>query len=98
VAIATLAAVGLLRLFGSGLHASARPDPAHDVMAQARLRDLRLAVELFGRERGEFPRRLDDLVDDRWLEPAELRLPGYTLDYAVVDGGQDFRLVLAAAR
>ncbi len=97
-AVAVLALLGLVRAFAAHPGGGPAPDTARDVHAQARLRDLRLAVELYARERGGLPRRLDDLVDDRWIEPAELRIPGLVIEYDVGAGGHDFELTLAAAR
>src|SRR5262245_1743965 len=98
VAVAVLAVVALVHLVAARVTLSSRIDHEHDVYALARLRDLRQAVELFARDRGSYPRNLEDLVDDRWIEPAELKVPGYTVQYAVSEGGADFQLTLAVAR
>jgi hypothetical protein len=97
-AAAVLALAALVRTAAPHAGAGPAPEPGRDVYAQARVRDLHLVVELYARERGEFPRRLDDLVDDRWVEPAELRIPGHTIEYRVAEGGQDFQLTLASGR
>ena len=79
----------------AGLTHDGVPD---DVYAATRARDLRLAVELFARERGEYPRRLEDLTDDRWIEPAELLVRGYVVEYKVRDRGAKFELTLTPDR
>jgi len=98
VALAVLLAVAAVRLPSAWISADARPAPANDVYAAAHLRDLRLTLELFARERGEYPRRLEDLVEDRWLEPAALRVPGYDLTYRLGGGGADYELALTPER
>ena len=70
-------------------------DAASDVYAASDARDLRFAVELYARERGSLPRRLEDLVEDRWLSEAQLHVPGYVVQYRLVDGGQDYVLELS---
>jgi hypothetical protein len=98
VALAVIGIVALVRAFASQVSVGPRPDPERDVYAHARVRDLRLAVDLFARERGAFPRRLEELVDDRWIEPGELRIPGYEFEYRIADGGREFVLTVVPAR
>jgi hypothetical protein len=98
VAVAVLAVVALVHLAAAKVQLSFRTDPERDVYALARLRDLRQAVELFARDRGAYPRSLADLVDDRWIEPAELQVPGYAVQYALSEGGADFELTLTVKR
>jgi hypothetical protein len=73
-------------------------DPASDVYATSDARDLRFAVELYARERGALPRRLEELVDDRWLSESQLHVPGYIVQYRLVNGGQDFAVDLSPDR
>ncbi len=98
VAIAVVAAVALASLFSASLQGLSRPDFENDVYAAARARDLKLAVDLFARERGEFPHRLADLADDRWIEPAELMVPGFAVTYRVSEGGASYELTLTPDR
>ncbi|HEY6196008.1 MAG TPA: DUF4388 domain-containing protein [Candidatus Eisenbacteria bacterium] len=98
VAAGVLAIVALVRLAAAHVPAGRPLDPESDVYAIAQTRDLREAVELFARERGEYPHRLEDMVEDRWLQPAQLKVPGYTVHYRVVDGGRDFELGLSPDR
>jgi len=93
-----LAAVLLVRLTASGLHGTRLPDPATDVYAASQVRDLRFAVELYARERGQFPSRLEDLVEDRWISDTQLRVPGYVVHYRRLESGQDFELGLTPDR
>ncbi len=69
-------------------------DPKGDVYTAARLRDLRQAVELYQRERGELPGSLAELADDRWIAKSELEVPGYVLEYARGESGNDYVLAL----
>jgi hypothetical protein len=98
VAGLVLAAVLAVRLTASRVHVRPHLDPASDVYAACDVRDLRFAVELFERERGQLPRRLEDLVEDRWIHESQLRVPGYVVHYRVVDGGQDYELGLTPDR
>jgi hypothetical protein len=95
---AVVALLVLTRLFAPTFHGAHVPDPASDVYAAALLRDLHQAVDLFARERGELPRNLDELVDDHWVEPNRLRVPGYTLDYRRGEGAAGYTLELKPRR
>src|SRR5437764_3793083 len=57
VAAGVLAIVALVRFAAAQVPAPRPPDLASDVYANAQARDLREAVELFARERGEYPHR-----------------------------------------
>jgi hypothetical protein len=98
VCAAVLASVALVRFSAGHVPGGRPPDPTRDVYATARLRDLREALELYARDRGEFPRRLEDMVEDRWLDAGQLHLPGYAVNYRVVDGGRDYDLRLVPDR
>ena len=98
VAGVTLLALVCVRFVASRVRVVHTFDPATDVYAASDARDLRFAVELYARERGTLPRRLEDLVEDRWLSPAQLRVPGYVVQYRLVEGGQDFELELSPDR
>src|SRR5262245_11116952 len=91
VAAAVLAAVVVVRFAAASIHVAHAPDPATDVYAACDARDLRYAVELYARERGKLPRRLEDLVEDRWLSDAQLHVPGYVVQYRLVEGGQGYQ-------
>jgi hypothetical protein len=62
------------------------------VFAAAQVRDLHYALDLYHRERGAYPARLEDLVEDRWVSREQLALPGYILSYRADAGGQAYRL------
>lgn len=89
-----LASVALVRFAAVHVPSVRPPNAARDVYAAAQARDLREAVELFARERGGYPRRLEDLVEDRWLDAGQLRVPGYALHYRMLDSGRDYDLGL----
>ncbi len=98
VAAGVLAVVALVRFAAAHVPAGRPLDADSDVYAIAQTRDLREAVELFARERGEYPHRLEDMVEDRWLQPGQLKVAGYAVHYRVVDGGRDFELGLSPDR
>jgi hypothetical protein len=98
VAAAIIATVAVVRFAAAHVPPPRAPELAQDVYANAQLRDLRQAVELFGRERGEFPKKLEDMVEDRWLDAGQLHVPGYAVIYRLVDGGRDYVLQLTPDR
>jgi len=85
-----------------GMRAATRllePYTAHrattdDVFAAAQLRDLRVALDLYRRERSAYPPRLEDLVKDAWIAPGQVRMRGYVLYYRPLRGGDDYQLEL----
>ncbi|HEV2105767.1 MAG TPA: DUF4388 domain-containing protein [Candidatus Eisenbacteria bacterium] len=87
-----------LRFASAGLPVVDRPAPQDDVYAATRIRDLRFALDLYRREQGVYPRRLTDLVEDRWLSRDQLQVPGYDLRYHAGDAGQDYRIDLVPDR
>jgi hypothetical protein len=90
--------VMLLRVGGRALGAGTPPVPTDDVFVASQVRDLRFALELYHRERGAYPERLQDLVEDRWVDAHQTRLPGYRLAYHPERGGQDYRLDVTVER
>ena len=98
VGAAVLAAVAVVRFAAAHMPAVRPPHLDQDVYVSAQVRDLRAAVELFGRERGEFPRKLEDMVEDRWLDARQLRVPGYAVHYRLLEGGRDYDLGLTPDR
>jgi hypothetical protein len=94
VGTAVLLAVGLVRFLAAHVPPLHAPDTASDVYAAAQMRDVRQALDLFARERGSYPRRLEDMVDDRWLDASQLHVPGYAVQYRVLDGGRVYELGL----
>ena len=76
--------VGMLALMWIGAQAirpPARVLTSDNVFVSAQLRDVRLALQLYHREHGQYPAGLDDLVDDRWLERPQLSVAGRPLHY-----------------
>ena len=91
---AVVLALVLLRLVARELHPTSALASGPDPFSAASVRDLRTALDLYRREHGSFPARLDDLVDDRWLTESQLRPSGYALDYHRERGGADYHLEL----
>lgn len=98
VAGSAIALVLALRFASSiaGLHSPRVPQ--HDVFAAAQVRDLRYALDLYRRENGAYPHRLEDLVDDRWISGDQLHMPGYLVSYRSEGRGQSYRLDLSPDR
>lgn len=79
-----------------------RPDPAppsgSDVFAAAQLRNLRGALELYRREHGVYPARIEEMVETRWITPDQARVPGYVLRYHPPVGAARYELELQPDR
>lgn len=94
VALVLIAAVAALRMSSR----FAAPEAAHpgavDVFAAAQVREVRLALDLYRREHGVYPARLDELQEARWIEPEDLRIPRHVLRYHTRRDGQDYGLEL----
>jgi hypothetical protein len=63
-----------------------RPAPTAgtaDVFRTAAMRDVRMALELYRRERGQYPATLDELVQDRWVTKDQTRAGKQPLRYRV---------------
>lgn len=65
-----------------------------DVFVAAQMRDLRKVLELYQRENGRYPERLEQLVDDHWLSEGGIEVPGHRLQYRPQGAGSDYRLRL----
>lgn len=74
----------------------ADPRPA-EVFVATQLRDLRKVLELYRRETGAYPERLQLLVEDHWIGARELQVPGHRLRYRREGAGADYRLRLEPA-
>jgi len=94
VAAALLLLLVAARLASGPLLRSPALPAAQDVYAMAQLRDLRYALDLYQRETGHYPARLDDLVEDHWVGRDQTRLSGQSLVYRRSDGGQAYTLEL----
>jgi hypothetical protein len=97
-----LAALGLFLVLVIGLQFAARwigppslrAKVQSDVFMATQVRDVRLALDLFKRERGGYPDRLQQLVDDDWLSARQLHPPGYAYRYRRLAAGDDNHLDL----
>lgn len=98
LALALVVVAGLM-VCGHVLRRPSQPTPGvPDVFVATQLRDLRKVLDLYQREYGGYPERLDQLVEDRWLSAHALEIPGHRLDYRREDAGADYRLRLERAR
>jgi hypothetical protein len=68
--------------------------PGADVFVATQLRDLRKVLELYQRENGQYPERLEQLVEDRWLSSREIAVPGHRLIYRRASAGANYHLQL----
>ena len=98
VAACLAAAVLALRFGAHFLEPSAARSATSDVFAANTLRDLRFALDLYRRDRGLYPERLAQLVDDRWIGADQARLPGYVIYYRPLRVGADYQLELVPDR
>jgi len=65
-----------------------------DVFVAAQMRDLRKVLDLYQRENGRYPDRLEQLVDDHWLSANGIEVPGHRLEYRPQAAGANYRLRL----
>jgi len=94
VLIAVVAFLFVARHAGRPLVASPPPSASSDVFAAARLRNLRAALELYRRENGGYPDRIEEMVEGHWITPDQAQVSGYVLDYLPPRRGADYRLEL----
>lgn len=98
VAVSIASAVFALRYSAHFLAPTAARSAPADVFAATTLRDLRFALELYRRDRGLYPERLAQLVDDRWIGADQARLAGYIIHYRPLRAGADYQLELIQDR
>ncbi len=98
VAGALIALFAALRLVSMVAPLRAHATARHDVFADAQVRDLRYALDLYHREQGGYPRTLQALVEDRWIAADQAAITGYTVDYRPAPDGTRYALELRAAR
>lgn len=91
--LVALAVLGL-RLGGRMLESPREAAASGDVFAAAQMRNLHFALEHFHRERGVYPARLEELVEDHWVTQDQVRLRGYTLLYRRARDGAAYSLEL----
>ena len=98
VAALVLGALLGLRRVSQALDPTHLPPPAGDVFAATQMRDLRFALELYRREHQNYPRRIDNMVEGRWLAPEQARIQGYAIHYQAAADGQSYKLDLKPLR
>src|SRR5262245_33343571 len=96
--LATVTAMMVVAVLVAGGHLATRATPASrsasDVFVATQMRDLRKVLDLYQRENGRYPDRLEQLVDDHWLSPHEIAVPGHRLQYRPQAAGANYRLRL----
>jgi hypothetical protein len=98
VAVLVIAVLVGMRVTGTAFSAASRAPTEDPVFAAAQIRDVRFALELYRRERGAYPEALDALVQERWLEPAQILFEGRPLQYRPVPERDDYDLRLPDGR
>ena len=98
IAAVVLLAMGALRFASAQLALNDRPAPRNDVYAAAQMRDLRYALDLYARENGRYPARLEELVEDHWVGRDQVSPAGYILLYRLEPGERTYRLDLRRDR
>ena len=81
VALLMIALFVGLRYAGTQLQPPPVVADPRDPFVASSVRDLRFALDLYRRERGGYPVHLEELVEDRWIDAAQLRVPGCVLHY-----------------
>lgn len=93
---------GLVLAVAVGLHLGGRflqaqrpePTPGQDVFAAVQVGQLRSALDLYRRENGRYPKSLDALVADDWVDAEQTSVRGYKLRYQMERGGESYRITL----
>lgn len=98
MAVMLLGAIASLRMVSSLADRANAVPPEGDVFAVSQMRDLRFALDLYRRERGAYPHRIDALVEGRWIAPGQARFDGYQLQYRVDPAAGTYSLDLVPAR
>jgi hypothetical protein len=98
VLVAVVAFLFVAREAGRRLATSPAPSAAHDTYAAAELRNLRAALELYRRENGAYPSRIEDLIERRWITPDQAHVNGYVLLYRPPMRSAGYRLELQPDR
>ena len=97
-------AVGLIVMTGLVLggrlmtRAGATPAAPADVFTTTQVRDLRKMLELYRRDHGAYPERLEQLVEDDWLTARELENPSHRIRYLRAPSGASYSVQLESRR
>jgi hypothetical protein len=95
--LAIVAAIGL-PFAARWLREAPSAEPVEDVFATAQLHQIDLALDLYRRQTGAYPRNLEVLVDDDWITGDQTEIAGYRLSYRPSTDRQEYRLALGATR
>jgi hypothetical protein len=98
VTAVVVVAFAIARLAAQAVHPTVAQAAGRDPFTAAEVRDLRYALDLFRREHGSYPDRLEELVDDRWIAAEQLHVSGYAIHYRRQREGSDYRLELKVDR
>ena len=98
IALMVIVLMGVLRFASARFETGMSSLPRNDVYAAAQVRDVRYALELYARENGHYPARLEDLVEDHWIAKDQVSLAGYAVSYRQGPDGHAYQLALRRDR
>jgi hypothetical protein len=70
----------------------------NDVQVGIRMAQVEHALQLYRLERGTYPKWLDRLVQEEWIEPHTIEIPGHRLEYRARNDGTEYELRLVEDR
>lgn len=95
MAAGALLVVGLLAFSGHAIRAAQKPAVGGDAFQAASLGDVRFALDLYRREKGRYPERLEELIADRWITRDRVKVSGRALQYRPDAEGLSYQLEIA---
>lgn len=93
-----VAALVVMLIAGQVLRSPVLDREPTTVFASAQMRDVRMALQLYRRDHGAYPKRLEDLVEDGWLERSQLAVNGRNVHYRPELARDRFALDLPESR
>jgi len=98
VAAGGVAFLALMWIGAQAIRPPSRNLASDTVFTAAQVRDVQMTLQLFHREHGQYPARLEDLVEDRWLQRSQLSVGGRPLHYRPEPQADRFTLDLPDKR
>jgi hypothetical protein len=92
IGLVTIAVTVAFTFAARPVRRTASDSRAPDVFAAAQVRDTRLALTLFHRERGHYPQQLEELAADGWIGRERLIQDGRPMRYSAAPDGQSYLL------
>lgn len=98
LALAVVATVMVLQVASRLLPSVPSPPPSADVFVHQRVEHVRSVLDLYRREHGRYPDRLQALVDERWIDASAVADVARPFRYRVMAGGEEYALELQGTR